>query len=111
VVEPADHLEVLEAGQVLVHGGVLAGEPDAPPQPLAVADDVEAGDAGLAGVGAQQRGQDPHGRRLARAVRPEQAEDRPGLDPEVDPAQGFHVPVGLAQAARLDRRFTHRGAG
>ena len=45
VVELADHLEVLEAGQVLVDRGVLAGEPDLGAQRGGVARDVEARDA------------------------------------------------------------------
>ena len=77
VVEPADHLEVLEAGQVLVHRGVLAGEPDLLANLRRVAHDVEARDARRALVREQQRGQDPHRRRLAGAVRAEQPEDAP----------------------------------
>ena len=42
VVEPADHLEVLEAGQVLVDRRVLAGEADLGAQRGGVAHDVEA---------------------------------------------------------------------
>ena len=42
VVEAADHLEVLEPGQVLVDGRVLAGEPDLRPQLGRVGDHVEA---------------------------------------------------------------------
>ena len=102
VVEPADHLQVLEAGQVLVHGRVLAGEPDPLSDPGRVADDVEACDARLAAVGLEQRGQDPDGGRLARAVRPEQPEDAPGLGVQVDAAQGDDVPVALGQPSRLD---------
>ncbi len=41
VVQPSDHLEVLEAGEVLVDGCELAGEADHGPQQLGVADDVE----------------------------------------------------------------------
>ena len=45
-VEAADHDEVLEAGEVVVDRGVLAGEADPGAQRAGVADDVEAGDAG-----------------------------------------------------------------
>ena len=51
VVEPADHLEVLEARQVLVDGRVLAGEADPLAHLRCVADDVEAGDARRAASG------------------------------------------------------------
>ena len=43
VVEPPDHLEVLEAGQVLVDGGVLAASPIARTRGRS-RDDVDAGD-------------------------------------------------------------------
>ena len=74
VVQAPDHLEVLEAREVLVDGGGLAGEPDHVAEPLGVADHVEPGDGGPAAVGVQQRRQDPDGRGLAGAVRAEQAE-------------------------------------
>ena len=48
VVEAPDQLEVLEPGEVLVDRGALAGEPDAEPQLLRVAHDVEAVDLGAA---------------------------------------------------------------
>ena len=79
VVELADHLEVLEAGQVLVDRGVLAGEADLGAQGVGVAHDVEARDARAAAVGLQQRGQDAYRGGLAGAVGTEQAEDRAGL--------------------------------
>ena len=72
VVELADHLEVLEAGQVLVDRGVLAGQPDLGAQRGGVLLDVEAGDAGGARVRARaaSRGSAPRlscRRRSARA--------------------------------------------
>ena len=78
VVELADHLEVLEAGQVLVDRGVLAGEADLRAQRVGVAHDVEARDPRAARVGLEQRGQDPHRGGLAGAVGTEQAEDGAG---------------------------------
>ena len=74
-VEPADHLEVLGPGQVLVDGGVLAREPDPAAHPVGVSQHVDARHLGAAAVGHQQRGQDPHRGRLARPVGAEQAED------------------------------------
>ena len=69
VVELPDHLQVLEPGQVLVDRRVLAREPDLRAQRRRVALHVQARDARAAGVGLQQRREDPHRRRLARAVR------------------------------------------
>ena len=48
VVEPAHHVEVLEAGEVLVDGGVLARDTDPAAQLASVADDVEPGHLGVA---------------------------------------------------------------
>ena len=54
-VEAADELEVLASGEELVEAGVLAGDPDAPPDLVGVGDDVEAVD------------EHPSGSRVARA--------------------------------------------
>ena len=109
MVELPDHLEVLEAGQVLVDRGVLAGEPDLGPQRVGVLDDVQPGDAGGAAVGLQQRGQDPHRGGLAGTVGAEQAEDRARLRGEVDAAQRVHLTVRLLQALHGDRVIAHAG--
>ena len=47
VVEPADHLQVLPAGQVLVHGGELACETDEAAHNLRLGDDVVAEHSGF----------------------------------------------------------------
>ena len=75
VEQPAEQLEVLAPGEHLVDRVVLAGEPDPVADLGGVARDVEAGDPRAPGVGAQQRAEDPHRRRLARAVRAEQPAD------------------------------------
>ena len=75
LVQPAEQPEVLAAGQVLVDRGVLARQADDPPDRVRLADDVEAGDRGSAGIGLEEGRQDPDGGRLAGAVRPEQAQD------------------------------------
>jgi hypothetical protein len=54
VVQAPDHLQVLVGGQVLVHGGVLPGQADAPAHLGRLGDHVHAGDGGRAGVGRQQ---------------------------------------------------------
>ena len=59
---------------------------------VGVAGDVDAGDARAAGGDRQQRGEHPHGRRLAGAVGPEEAEDLAGVDVEVDAAHRLDVP-------------------
>ena len=108
MVEAPDHVEVLEAGEVLVDRRVLAGEADLAAQCLGVLEHVEAGDASAAAVGLQQRGEDAHRGRLAGAVGPEQAEHRARLRAQVDAAQRVHLAVGLLQPFRDDRRLRHR---
>ena len=108
VVEAPDHLEVLEAGEVLVDRGVLAGEPDARAQRRRLLDDVEARDARAARVGLEQRGEDAHGGRLAGAVGAEQAEDGALARLQVDPVERDDVPVRLGEALSDDGWFGHR---
>ena len=86
MVEPTDHLDVLATREILVDGGVLAGEPDAGAQRVGLAHDVKPRHLGVPGVGTQQGGQDSDGRGLARAVRPEHAEHGTVLSREVEPA-------------------------
>ena len=91
MVEAADHLEVLPAGQVLVDGRVLAGEPDALAHLRRLPGHVEAGDGGRPVV-RRERGQDPHRRGLAGAVGAEETEDASRVDREVDSAERPTLP-------------------
>ena len=75
VVETANHLEVLRAGEVFVDGGVLAGEADAASDPIGMLDDVDPVHGGGARGGQKDRRQDPDHGGLARAVGPQEAED------------------------------------
>ena len=109
-VQAPDHDEVLQAGEVLVDRGVLAREADLVAQLRRVGDDVEAGDLGAAGVGPQQRREDPHDRRLAGAVGAEQAEHRARRGLEVDAVERADVAEGLRQPAHADGRRAPGGA-
>ena len=102
-VEAADHGQVLEPGEVLVDRRVLAREADAGAELRGLADHVEAGHAGRAGVGGEERGEDADRRRLARAVRPEHAEHGAGGGLELDAVERAHVAERLDEAADLDR--------
>ena len=66
--------------------------------------DVDAEDDRLAAVGRAQPLEDLDRRRLARTVRPEQAEDLARRDVEVDAVDGLDVAVALDQAADPDDR-------
>ena len=101
--EPADHADVLAPGEVLVDGGVLPGQPDDPPHRLGLLDHVVTEDGGVPRVGAQDGGEDAHGRRLAGAVGAEQAEDGALLDVQRDAVERAHVAPGehLDEVVRL----------
>jgi hypothetical protein len=67
--------EVLAPGRLGVEPVLLADDADGVAHAHRLGEDVEPGDAGVAGIGPRQRGQDPHGGGLARAVGAEQPED------------------------------------
>jgi len=103
VEQPAEHAQVLPAGEDLVDGGELAGEADAPAHLARVAGDVEAGHLGAAAVEADERGQDAHGGGLAGAVGAEQAVDRALRYGQVEPVEGVFLAVSLLQPNGCDR--------
>ena len=100
VEEAAEHHEVLATAQDLVHRGVLADEADPLSDSPGVAHDVEPRDLRPSAVGQQQRRQDPDRRRLAGAVRSEEADDPPATHDEVEAVQrrgrseALHEPFG-----------------
>jgi hypothetical protein len=103
-VELGLHLQVLASGRLGVEAGLLPYNADRPSHPIGVADDVEARDACLATVCPRERGEDLDRRRLARAVRAEQAEDRARLDLEAEPVErGNAARVRLPQVRCFDR--------
>src|SRR6185437_4951068 len=100
--QPAHHPQVLLAGLRVVQRGELAGQADPTADGRTLAAHVESGHPGPPGVRLGERGQDAHGRGLARSVRPEEGEHATAGDVQVDPVQYAHVPVGLGQPAGLD---------
>ena len=96
------------AGEHLVDGGGLAGEADAALDLLGSRDDVEPGDARRAGVGPDERREDVDGRRLARAVRPEQGEHRAAATCEVEAVEHLVFAESLAQARGDGERVMER---
>ena len=63
---------------------------------------VEAADGGVTLVELQERGEDPDGRGLARAVRTEQPDERPFLDDEVDAVERGEVAEAFDETFRDD---------
>src|SRR5216683_3505192 len=86
-VEPAEQDQVAGAAEDLVHGGMLAHQPDMRADRSGLVVHVEPGDPGPAGVRTEQCGEDPDHCGLAGAVRPEQAVDRAFAHPQIHPVQ------------------------
>jgi hypothetical protein len=102
-VQAALELEQLATGLERVEPDLLEGDADAPPDRGAVADDVDARDAGAAAGGREQGAQHAHGRGLAGPVRPEEAEDLAARDGEVDRAHRLDAALeGALERAGLD---------
>ena len=104
VVQVGHQDEVLLAGEQVVDGGELAGDADRGAYRVGVLGQVVTGDPDLAGVGADQGGQDLNRGRLAGAVGTEQGEDRSVGDGQVDAVEHYLVAVRLPQAGHHDRR-------
>jgi hypothetical protein len=83
--------QVLAAGRLAVEAARLGDDADRFADPGRFAQDVVARDLRRAAVRVSERGEDLHRRRLARAVRPEQAEDRPRRHREGEAVERLHV--------------------
>jgi hypothetical protein len=92
VEQPADHLEVFVAGQVLFHRRELAAEADGGTHGVRFVQDVVAGHAGAAPVRVQERGEDADGRGLPGAVGAQEAQDRPGRTARSIPRRAWTLP-------------------
>src|SRR4029450_4536434 len=95
--------QVLLAGEQVVHRRELAGDTDDLAHRVRVPGQVVAADGHLAGVGTDQGGQDLDHGGLAGPVGPQQREDRPLGDLEIDAAEDDLVAEGLAQSGDRDR--------
>ena len=100
--EPRLEREQFAAGLDVVEAGLLQGDADAAAHGARLGEDVEAVDTGGAGGGAEEGGEHTDGRRLARAVLAEEAEDGAGSDVEVDPVDGAHRVEVLRQSLGPD---------
>src|SRR5437867_449046 len=91
-VKGGEELEVLASRQSPVERSLVAhDDADASLDCLRLALDVDPQDAGNAGAGEDQRGEDLDEGRLARSVRTEKAEELPRRDRDRDSVQGLHV--------------------
>jgi len=101
--QPADHDEVVDSGQPVVHRGVLPGEADELAHLMSLAPDVISAHPCLPAVRAQQGGQDPDRGRLSGTVRPKDPQDGALAGDEINPRQRGRLAEPLDQAAGLDR--------
>ena len=108
VEQPAEHREVLSAGEEFVHGCVLTSQANGASHIVRLSLHVESVDLRRATRRLQQRRQDADSGRLAGAVRPEEPNDLPPWDNKVDSVQRFDVPEFLHQAFGLDGVVGHR---
>ena len=109
VVEPAEHLEVLSAGQLVDQRGRLPRQPDDVADCAGVADHVVAEHLGATARRSQESREDAYCGRLAGAVGPEDTHDGAGRDDEVDAAQRVNIAEGLDQPLNDNGSLPHMG--
>ncbi len=99
-----EQVEVRPPGEVAVRGGALDHRPDARQHRVDLARHLPAEHPDVAARGVDQPEQHPHQRRLARAVRAEEAVAVAPGDVQVDVVDGGVRPVALGQPAGLDHQ-------
>src|SRR2546426_2048588 len=93
--------------QVAIERGVLEYEPDAAPHGKALPHDVVSRDTRRAARGCEEGREQVNDGGLTGAVGPEQAEERPVADLEVEPIERAERAELLAEAAGVDRGGGH----
>ena len=104
VVQVGHQRQVLSAGQQLIDRRELTGHADRGADRVGLAPDVVSGDTDRAVIRIEQRGEDPHHRRLARPVGPQQGEHAAPLDGKLEPVEDDVVAEGLADIDGGDGR-------
>ncbi len=108
VVEPADHLHVLPAGEVVVDGCVLPRQPDVGPDGGGVGGHIYAGNFGVARVGAEECGEHADESCLAGAVGAQQPVHDARLEFQTHPVQGaYRVAEGFDDLFDPNDGFLH----
>ena len=103
-----EELEILDHLHVVVDAEEVGHVADDAADLLGPGVDRVAADGRLAPGRVQERGEDPHRRRLARAVGADEAVDVPLVERQVEPVQGVELAVHLGQFMRLDHRDAPR---
>ena len=108
VVEPADHVEVLEPGQVLVDRGVLPGHPDPAAQLLRRRGPRRPGDLGAPASGSSSVVSTRTVVVLPAPFGPSRPSTVPCATSRSSPSSAMHVAVFLHQSCRSDRALACR---
>ena len=108
--ETAHEPQVLAARQVRVDGRELAGQPDQATHRRRLARHVDTQHHGPPPIGPQDRRQDPDHRRLARTIRPQQAEHAADGNLEIDVIDRDKRAEPLRQTFDDDGTLTHPAA-
>jgi hypothetical protein len=93
-------------GQLDVEGVVLRHHADPGPDRRAVPDRVGAEDVQFPAGRRRDAADHPHGRGLARAIRPEETECLAAVQIEIDPVHRREIAEPLGQAGRANEHFT-----
>src|SRR5262249_45422443 len=102
VAEPADEEQILSSGEVLVDGGVLAGQSDQEPDRCRVGHYVVTEDRGPSRVRFDNRAEDAHDGCFAGTVGSEHTQRAARRDSQVDPVQRNYRAVVLGQPFSAD---------
>ena len=106
-IEAPVHVDRLGDGQVGVDTSRLQDDPHLFPEPAGMGRGIDAKHRDSSSIAGAKSLQDLNGRRLARAVRPEQGEDFSLRDGKVNALDRYQAAVRLAQALNFDNAARH----
>ena len=107
--QPRAELQELPHPHVEMDGVVLRHVADPPPHLVRLVEDIETRHPRRAARRRHEAGEDAHGGRFARAVRPEEPDDLPATDRERKSVHGRAARIAFREVADLDHRdIVHR---
>ena len=106
-----EEFEILDHLHIVVDAEEVGHVPDHAADLLRPGVDRVAAHGRLTPGGIQERGEDPHRRRLARPVRADEAVDVPLVQRQVEPVKSIELTVHLGQIMRFDHGSAPRFRG
>ena len=103
-------VEVFRRLHVVVDAEEVGHEPNLPPHRRSLAHHRMARHISFTVAWQQQRGENPHGRRLPRAIWPDEAVNRPLRNAQIQMIEGDHPAIAPRQVAGLDNDCHVRSA-